>query len=203
MRKFAVSERSSVLALLSLGALTAPTSAAVIISDLNNVSPDFQYNSFPGNTSVQPTFFRVSTPANQFGGSGFNLASPLNISTQTTLAVSGQIGTGNLNVSFNVLLQDSDGTQFGYSFPMSSFNASGFTSAYVELGSPSFSLSAGSMAGLNLASITQFQLQGNFSGSETVLFAFDFDSVAAVPEPTSLALLATSTVLLRRRRSHR
>ncbi len=187
----------------TLAACVTSAQAAVVLSDLNSVTPSFEYDSFPFNTTVNSTFFQVASGANQFGGAGFDFA-PLDISAEPFLEVSARIGSGNQNAGFNVLLQDSDGTQVGYAFLATSFNTSTFANEYALIATPSFTNVAGSVPGLNTTAITQFQLQGSYSpASPLLLFRFDFDNVAVVPEPATFGLGAIGMLLLARRRTGR
>jgi hypothetical protein len=195
---------AAILSFAAAGFMPAESQAAVVLSDLNGVASSFDYNSFTGNTVSGPTstFFSVVTPANQFGGVGFNI-SPINLTGEPLLEVSARIGSGNANSDFNVLLQDADGTLVGYSFSASSFNTSTFTTATRPIATPDFTLNTGTTPGLDVSNITQFQFQGDFSGSALVPFAFDFDNIAAVPEPATLGVLAVCAVVLGLRRTRK
>ncbi len=188
---------------LTLAACSTTAQAAVLLSDLNNVGLDFTYGTFVGQTTVNPTFYRVAGTADQFGGAGSNFSPSRNISAEPFLEVSARIGSNNANAAFNVLLEDADGTQVGYAFPATLFNTSTFTNAYALIAMPSFTNVPGITPGLNTSAITQFQLQGTFSQGPSLLFSFDFDNVAAVavvPEPATIGLLGVISMMLITRR---
>ena len=185
------------LVAVSIATLTLPARAAVMLNDFQNTGFEFDYGSFTGNITVNPTYISISNATEQ-GGAGTNGSWDL-----STYYPSGQVRiqarliSGNLADNFNVILATNPGTDYHlYQFSTASLNTSTFTTLTFNLNAPTFS--SGTM---DWANITQYQLQGDYSTTDN--FSIEFRNLEVVPEPTTWALLAgslTFLVIARRRR---
>lgn len=165
-----------------------PSKGDIILSDFNGVGLDGVYASWStGTVTVGATELTVSSTT--FGG-GFDTFATVDISGYDTIALD---LTVNNDTSPTVLaiLQDGDGTQFAYrwfglALGAHSLNFPLFPVPDLDPGyGDSFVAAAGGTAGLDLTSISAFQLQIDDEDTYSVAF----DNLAVVPEPVSAALL--------------
>jgi hypothetical protein len=181
--------------------MPSTSSAQLVIKDFQGFGPvhsfDFDYLSWTGQITNTATGIEVGgTPstADTFGGAGGGVT--FDLTGYTDLAVSAKLLPGNAATAFNVVLQSAPGVSSVYQFSTTGLS-SGYQSVSVSLASP-FLINGG---GANLATITEYQIQGNFEGP--VALGLGFATVTAVPEPTTWALLlggAAFLTLLHRRK---
>lgn len=188
---------SLIIVLASVAFLATQASGTVMLRDFQGTGFDFEYGSFSGNVSTNPTYVSVVN-ATESGGAGVNLT-PLNLSSYVSsgyLSIEVRLGSGNLANNFNVNLFTDSSNYVGFQFSTSSLNTSTFTTLTLNLNTPTFTVGT-----IDWTNITQFQIQGDYSSTDN--FSLDFRNLEVIPEPNSLILLSLGLawlVLLRARR---
>ncbi|HEV7300351.1 MAG TPA: PEP-CTERM sorting domain-containing protein [Tepidisphaeraceae bacterium] len=116
-------------------------------------------------------------------------------------------GANDTQSAISLELSDTDGTTFKYTggFSLSGVGTTSFVTltATKNLSSNDSVSAAGSTTGLNLSSLSNVRLIGSFGSGQVLDLQIDaIQTTAAVPEPTSLAVLGAvaGIPLLRRRR---
>lgn len=176
--------------------------ASQTLSDFNNTGFDLSYGTWIPLNPVQTlhaTYVDICNAATSNGGAGLDVLQ-LDISGNTDVVMEARLDPGNLAATVNLVFWDADGTAAKYTFNTSSLNTVSFTSLQVPFSSFSSAV-AGSTAGLDLAHITKWDIEGDQVGSEQ--FSMQFDRVYVVPEPgvfPAIALFATGGMLLVKRR---
>lgn len=176
--------------------LTSRAQAVIMLNDFQGTGFGFDYGSWTGNITTNPTHVSV-TGATEQGGAG---TSSLALDLSSYLA-SGQVSiearliAGNAADNFNVILFTTGSDLSGYQFSTSGLNTSTFTTLTINLSAPSFT--SGS---INWSNITMYQVQGDYSSTDTL--SLEFRNLQIIPEPSVWALLGAGlgvAVILRRR----
>jgi hypothetical protein len=193
--------------------LTATTRshAAVQITDFSTTNA--MTLAFGGSTWAGPNQFQFFTSGAVQGqevvpisggsptvsGGAYRDGLSLDLTGQTTLELTACLLPLNQAVFVQVTLFDADGTHARLDFPTSSFNTSSFTVASTSFSTATIT-AAGSAPGLNLATITAYQIQGDYydlGGAANARFQMQFDQLGAtmtVPEPTVTLLITVGLV---------
>lgn len=187
------------MACLTLGGVAQ---ANQTLQDFNNTGFDLSYGTWiPLNTSqtLFPTYVDICNTATSNGGAGMDVLQ-LDISGHTDVVMDARLDPGNLAATVSLAFWDADGTEARYTFNTSALNTVSFTSLQASFSSFS-TVIAGSSPGLDLAHITEWDIEGDQVGSE--LFAMQFDQVYVVPEPgvlPAITLLTAAGMIWMRRR---
>lgn len=188
--------------------LLAPVSflqGSTLLQSFENASyaPTFYYDTgdWSGTPSVEGFSITTGT-AGSASGFGQTLAASFDLTTLDDLAVTIKLLPGNQAEYINVMLRTLGGSGTNgnmYTFATSSFNEDTFTTVSIGLSNYSFQLGSGA----DLANIDRIQIQGSGSNVATDNIRFQIQSVAAIPELSTSAMLFGCVVLalalLRRR----
>lgn len=156
--------------------LAAVGQAEVTVSDFSNFTLDGTYADWGGGTFTSgATAFTVQSTA--FGGGYKNVA--VNASGNDTVSIRMNVNPGNAADKFNIVLFDGDGTARVYRFEnIAVGNNQTFTKNVASFLQDN---AAGSVPGLDLATITAFHLQGTFANSNALNMTFDKLSFVVAP----------------------
>jgi len=166
----------------------------LVINDFQDSGFEFDYGSWTGNLTIGPDFLTVNATESGGGGANsFQSASSLSLSPGPTYFIEIDVRkvSGNLADAFNVILEDGDGTMAGWKFDLSTVDEIEFHTLNKTLTPDFFNPpSKGTADGVfDQSSIVGWQVQGDFSSEDTL--ALQFKNLVIIPEPSSLALLAT------------
>lgn len=179
----------SMAAVLTTTLLVTPVhqaGATIMLSDFQGTGFDFEYGSWSGQISTNPTHVTVTGTATESGGAGVNLSTALDLSSYSSsgyIQIEVRLISGNLANNFNVNLFTDGSNYNGYQFSTAGLNTSTFTTLTLNLNSPTFTVGT-----IDWTNITQFQIQGDFSSTD--LLKLEFRNVQVVPEPSTWTLLA-------------
>jgi hypothetical protein len=162
------------------------------ISDFSSVNPlAFAYGSSWTTPSNQFQAFTAGTVSGQqvvpigagnptvSGGAGRS-GLALNLTGATGLQLTARLVAGSQATVIQVFLSDVDGTVIRFDYPTTSFNAATFSSVVVAVGATT-TVTAGTTAGLDLAHVNLYEVQGNFfDSSGAAKFDVQFDALTAV-----------------------
>ncbi len=187
----------AVLISAAITSLAPHARAAVMINDFQNTGFGFDYGSFTGNITNNPTYIAIAN-ATESGGAGTNAVFDLSSYYPSgQVQIEARLVSGNLANNFNVILATTSGTDYNlYQFSTAGLNTSTFTVLTTDLDAPTSSTGT-----MNWASITQYQLQGDYSTTNN--FSLEFRNLEVVPEPATWVLLAGGLgvlAVLRRRK---
>lgn len=170
--------------------LATHATGQVVLNGFQNTGFDFDYGSFAGGITQNPTFVSIVATTDE-GGAGSGVAADL-----SSFAASGQVqiearlGSGHAATHFNIILASTPGVDFNlYQFPTSGLNSISFTTLTANFNAPL--VTSGTV---NWSAITQFQIQGGYNSGAA--FSVDFANLQAIPEPSSSAFLVGGLVLL-------
>jgi hypothetical protein len=205
---------SRLLSVLAIGLAGAGVHAQVIV-DWNTPNEGFSFGSWGGNTLDVGGTRQIIAPANGDGATGNGFTTDVSGVTDARFALTARLDAG-IQSGLEIVLSPSATSAnpawlFFYSFDMSQFSEGVFTTATSPLlTTPSYVLDSangyalvgsGSAFAPDLAQIGSVVVQGaGFLNSQAARFTFD--TLAVVPEPTSILAvgLALSAFALRRRR---
>jgi hypothetical protein len=182
--------RMNALAAVSLLAFATAASADTTITTFDNFNLDGLFPGWSSGTVVSgPTSYSITATGY---GSGYKDINPnINASgaTKIELTVSLQ-GVGGGPISGPIVsLVDGDGTF--YNFAWYGQTAGNNQVLTMDLNSPTFISSAGSVPGLDLSNLDFFHLQddpGSYSGQYTISFE-NLQLLTPIPEPSTMTLL--------------
>ncbi|HAM70808.1 MAG TPA: hypothetical protein DCM86_04110 [Verrucomicrobiales bacterium] len=172
----------------------ATARASLTLTDWNNTGFDLSYGSWiPLNTclTTTPGYAEISGAATSNGGAGFDVIQ-LDLTGYTDMVLDARAVAGNQAPTLNVVFWDLDGTEARYTFSTGLLNTSTFTSLQASFASFSLDI-AGSTPGLDLAHITEWDVEGNQVGTEQ--FSIQFDQAYVVPEPGVRPMLGIGAAL--------
>ena len=156
---------------------TSGPSSGSVISDFSNFVPSGVYGVWtPANFTSGPTTFRVVST--DWGGCYYFLSPSINASGATEIKLSVTLNPGNLTDRLIVVLVDGDGTIRVYSFD----NLIGGTHVLTrDLGVFASEDAPGSVPGLDLSNLVQFNIAGAFHhGNPGVPLNVTFDNLELV-----------------------
>lgn len=193
---------------LSVIALSARTHAATTITNFDFFDLGGTYaewaNPFITTLDSGPTSYTITSTG--FGGGPADINPNIDASGNTHVAFDVTVNFGD-DPNILVLLSDDDGTEYLYRWYEVTPGNHLLTAALFPIGSgvpgqDSFQGNAGGVPGLDLSTISFIHLQVDPHGSP-VQYSISYNdlSLYAVPEPTSLGLLAMCGAMIGLRRS--
>jgi len=168
----------------------------ILLHDFDNAGFGFEYGSWISSVTPAPTYVTVGSPAGEDGGAGFE---DLLLDTSDGIQIQVKVRplVGNTADRFNFILKDSDGTEIGWHFELKELNEDPpeFTVLTTSLVTPHFINSTGINSLFDYTSVTNWQLQGDFSSNEPLRLQFDHlviienGNYEVIPEPLSISFL--------------
>ena len=150
-----------------------------VLSDFSSVNFDGTYAQFDtGVFTSGANDFTIQ--ANDFGGGFFDLAAPLDASGEGILEIQLDVNAGNAADKFNIVLVDADGTERVFRFDGVAIGDD--QTLTVDLANFLQDNVGGTVAGLDLASLTAFHVQGTFENGDPGLdMDLTVDNLALIP----------------------
>jgi hypothetical protein len=153
---------------------------------------DFDYGTWTGQYTPGPSYITVSGTADNYGGAGksfaptdITLTPPANTYIVITARLLPSHGGGDIRLSLS-----SSGTDYSvWAAPASLFNTTTFTTVQIPISTPPV-FTSGS---LDLTAVFGYNIQGDFNSPGA--FAVEIQSISIIPEPSTVALLATTVLL--------
>lgn len=139
---------------------SSQTGPGVLLADFNNTGLSGTYEQWSNGTLTQGSE-DLRVQANDFGGGWRDFTSPIDATGQTTLEVELDVNAGDVSGQFNIVLIDGDGTERIFNF--SSLTVGDDQILSIDLDNYSGDNAIGAVAGLDLANIISYHLQGSFA----------------------------------------
>lgn len=166
-----------------------PARATVILNTFNGTGFGFDYGSFTGNITNISDYVQIGNATEQ-GGAGtsgtWNLSSYY---PSGQISVEVRLLSSNAADNFNIILFSSPTDYHGYQLSTALLNTVTFTTLTFNLNAPTFT--SGTM---NWASITEYQIQGDYSTTDN--FSMQFKNLQVVPEPAAWALVGAGLSMM-------
>ncbi|MDG4556634.1 MAG: DUF11 domain-containing protein, partial [Candidatus Contendobacter sp.] len=161
--------RQQWIAFILLGLLlgTNPARADTILSDFDGTNFGFAFGSWTGQTTPGPTFVTIGGLATEQGGAG-NFPFAATNFTGMGVAMTAQLGAGNLASEFQVHLIDGADNRAVFVFPATSFTNTSFATVFVP--APTFNIGPGPV---DLTKIVRFLVMGDFSSDDRLEIKID------------------------------
>ena len=190
------------MALFSLVAFTASSSADEVENFITNQNLLFDFGAYSGNFAFTSEGVDINVPASadSFGGLGIAASQTIDLSNVGAISVTARLDDID-STDLVLALRETDSEFFSYQFSASDFVLGEFTKVTIDAGD--FFFNGESTDGVLNGTLDNTGIQSPFGG--TGLQAFTVQSVTfihAVPEPGSAAILIGlgSMLVVRRRR---
>jgi hypothetical protein len=167
---------------------------------------NFDYGSWQNNTSVGTNYAEVS-PApttDDSGGAGVNIGTPITFpiaNAYIKISIKLLPGHDTTNSDIRVTLSVDSNNFAVWNAPVTAFNTANFTDYLVPISNPPvFSMGTAwhdaptFATSTNFTGISSVQVQGTFAGMNYP-YEFQIQSISIIPEPGTVALLATTVLL--------
>lgn len=166
------------------GSPPPPTLSPVQIEDFSGFALSGTYVGFDtGTFTDNGTDWTLQ--ANDFGGGWFDLPAPIDATGRTALELELDVNAGNVADIFNIVLIDGDGTERVFRFM--DLVAGDDQTLVIDLDDFLQDNAVGTVAGLDLSTITTFHIQGTFAnGDPGLLLDLTLDSLALIEDVPDL-----------------